>query len=287
MTMNDQAESLRQRLKHTRAKTKTISIISGKGGVGKSNIAINFSLELIKNKKKVLLFDLDVGMGNIDILLGLHAKRTIIDMFQGLLPIHEIIETGPNALSFIAGGAGLNHFFTLDQVKQAYFFAQYDSLMGLYDYIIFDIGAGATQDSLSFVLASDECMVVTTPEPTAITDAYGMMKHVIHKQPTMPLHVIMNRSATERDGKKAFERLKQVSSQFLNINIEMLGILPDDLNVSKAVRKQEPFVLLNEKTAISKAMKQLTVNYLSGSSDSNKQSTDSFIQKLKQLLAER
>ena len=289
MTMNDQAEGLRRlwNRPENKKRSKTISIISGKGGVGKSNIALNFSLELIKNKKKVLLFDLDVGMGNIDILLGLHAKKTVIDMFQDHLSIHEIIERGPRELSYIAGGSGLNHFFTMNQEKQNYFYEQYHSVMEMYDYIIFDIGAGATKDSLSFVLASDECIVVTTPEPTSITDAYGMIKHVIHHQPDMPIYVIMNRSITLKEGKQSLERLNQVISQFLHIDIDMLGVLPDDSGVSKAVRKQVPFVLLNEKTAISMAVKQVTVNYLSGSKNRNQFRYTSFVQKLKQLLAER
>ncbi|MBM7598576.1 flagellar biosynthesis protein FlhG [Virgibacillus halotolerans] len=287
--MNDQAANLRRHFDKTAKsnRTKTISIISGKGGVGKSNIALNFSLELIKNDKKVLLFDLDVGMGNIDILLGLHAKRTIIDMFQEQISIHDIIETGPNGLSYIAGGSGLNHFFTMNSREQAYFFEQYYSLMKLYDYIIFDIGAGATADSLFFVLASNECIVVTTPEPTSITDAYGMIKHVLHEQPDMPIRVIMNRSISQMDGTKSLERLQQVVFRFLQIEIEMMGIIPDDANVSHAVRRQVPFVLLNDKTAVSKAMKQLTINYLSGANSGNKITPVSFVQRLKQLLTAR
>lgn len=289
MVMHDQAASLRRRLemsKHPK-QAKTISIISGKGGVGKSNIAINFSLELIRSKKKVLLFDLDVGMGNVDILLGSHARKTIIDMFAEHLSIHDIIESGPNTLSYIAGGSGLNSFFMMDHHKQGFFFEQYKELVQLYDYIIFDIGAGATEDSLFFILASDECIVVTTPEPTSITDAYGMIKHVVHHQSNMPIYVIMNRALSQKDGIKSLERFKLVITQFLQVDVQMMGILPDDPSVSKAVRKQVPYVLLNERSAISKAMKQLTANYLSKLDDVNNLRPASFVQKLKQLMTER
>lgn len=287
--MSDQAESLRQQLiiAENPKQAKTLSIVSGKGGVGKSNTALNFSIELIKKRKKVLLFDLDVGMGNIDILCGLHAKKTIIDMFTEHLSIYDIIEPGPAGLSYIAGGSGLSGFFMMDQEKQQYFFEQYKALVQMYDYIIFDMGAGVTRDSLFFILASDECIVITTPEPTSITDAYGMIKHVIHNQPNMPIYVIMNRSFNHKDGLDSLERFKQVVTKFLRINIQLLGILPDDPTVSKAVRRQMPYVMFSEKAAVSIALRQLTLNYLNETSNRNEIKSFSFIQKLKQLLTEK
>src|SRR5699024_5160337 len=151
---HDQASNLRRKVLNSGTYTnkasnaKTISIVSGKGGVGKSNIAINFSLELLARNKKVIIFDLDVGMGNIDILLGLQAEQTIVDMIEEQLPIDEIIEEGPNKLAYIAGGSGLTNFFTMDEKKMAYFFEQYERLVATYDYIIFDLGAGATNESI-------------------------------------------------------------------------------------------------------------------------------------------
>ncbi|UJL47955.1 MinD/ParA family protein [Virgibacillus sp. NKC19-16] len=282
--MYDQASSLRRQVHSKEA--KTLAIISGKGGVGKSNIALNFSLELIRQQKKVLLFDLDVGMGNIDILLGLHAEKTIIDMFNEKLSIHEIIEKGPGGLAYIAGGSGLSDFFTMNQGNRDYFFVQYQELTEFYDYILFDMGAGATKDSIFFILASDECMVITTPEPTSITDAYSMVKHVASSQPDIPIYVVMNRSTTS-DGKISLERFKNVVDHFLHIDIKMLGIIPEDKTVFTAVRRQIPYVLLNEQSTISKATKQLVRNYTTNTSGVNKIESTSFVQKLKQLLAGR
>lgn len=287
MRDQDQAEILRRRLKPASnpRQAKTLSIISGKGGVGKSNVALNFSLGLIKNKYKVLIIDLDVGMGNINILLGLHAHKTIIDMFNEQLSIHDIIETGPGELAYIAGGSGMSDFFTMNHAKREYFFAQYQELIQMYDYIIFDMGAGATSDSIFFILASDECLVVTTPEPTSITDAYSMVKHVLTNQATMPLYVIMNRASTHKDGMESLKRFKQVVFQFLQIDIQLLGILPEDKIVSTAVRRQIPYVLLNEKSAVSKAMNQLTSNYTNNVKESSESA--SFVQKLKKMITER
>jgi len=287
--MNDQANQLRLKLSNQRHKhhAKTIAVVSGKGGVGKSNFALNFSLELLKNNQKVLLFDLDVGMGNIDVLLGLHAKYTIIDMLSNDISIHDIIEIGPNRLAYISGGSGLNQFFMLSQEKKDYFYEQYHKLLIEYDYIIFDMGAGASNDSLFFILASDECIVITTPEPTSITDAYSMIKYIINKDQHMPINVIMNRCTSERSGQKALDKFQQIVAKFLSIDIRKMGILPDDQTVSKAVMRQTPYVLLNERSAVSKSMKLLTKHYLNDHHELNTLKPFSFIDKLKQFMRER
>ncbi|SDQ60229.1 MinD/ParA family protein [Virgibacillus salinus] len=287
--MHDQAASLRRQLEISKdpRQARTIAVVSGKGGVGKSNVALNFSLELLNQDKKVLLLDLDVGMGNIDILLGLHSEKTIVDMFTGHLSVHDIIETGPRGLAYVAAGSGLTDLFMMDQEKRDYFYQQYDELVKMYDYIIFDMGAGATNDSLSLILASDECVVVTTPEPTSITDAYGMIKHILNKQRNMPISVIMNRSASVKSGYQALDRFQRVVTQFLDVEIQKLGILPDDKIVSTAVIRQIPYVLLNEKAAVSKAIKEIVNNYTSYGTEYQQQKSTSFVTKLKQFMMER
>lgn len=282
----DQAEGLRRRLdnKKTPKQAKTISVISGKGGVGKSNFALNFSLQLIKNQKKVLIIDLDIGMGNIDILMGVRAEKTIINLFEDHLSIHEIIETGPEGLSYIAAGSGLNHFFNMHETDRSYFYEQYMELVEMYDYIIFDMGAGVTEDGLFFILASDECIVITTPEPTSITDAYGMIKHVINKQSRMPIYVIMNRSFGSWEGLKSLQRFNDVVSTFLHVQSRSMGIIPDDKTVTQAVIKQIPYVLFNHKSKASKAIREITINYLKDTKEINGQSSTRFIEKLKQLI---
>ena len=288
--MNDQAANLRRKLSRSGQdySAKTVSIVSGKGGVGKSNFAINFSLELIALNKKVILFDLDVGMGNIDILLGLHARNTVVDMLKEQLSIFSIIEKGPNDLAYIAGGSGLTDFFKMDKVQMDYFLTEYDQLTEQYDYIIFDLGAGASEESIFFNLASDECIVITTPEPTSITDAYSMIKHIINKERYMPIYTVMNRSPSRRVGLNTLNRLDEVIKQFLHIDIVKLGILPDDQIVTQAVMKQTPYILLNERAPISRAMKQLARQYIHIETDEEEGIKPvSFIQKLKKLIIER
>lgn len=283
--MYDQAEKLRNLIINHDKHAKTIAVVSGKGGVGKSNTALNFALTLQQKGKRVLLFDLDVGMGNIDILIGNESKHSIVDLFNDFLPIHDIIELGPDDLPYVAGGSSLNELLYLDQNKLDYFYEQYETLVSRFDYIMFDLGAGVTESSMSFVLASDECFVVTTPEPTAITDAYSMIKHIILKQQDMPISIIMNRCNSTKEGERTLERFRQVISRFLHVEAEKLGMLPDDKIVSTAVIRQTPYVILNKKAPVSKAINEIVTNYLQDVKEVNEIKPQSFVQRLKHFLA--
>lgn len=214
--MIDQAAHLRKQFTAENKRAKTIAIVSGKGGVGKSNTALNFSIELTKRGKRVLLFDLDVGMGNINILLGKDSKYSIVHLFKEYRPIRDIIELGPKGLSFIAGGSSLDELLNLDDDKMAFFFEQYEWLVDKYDYILFDLGAGATFSTMSFALAADECFVITTPEPTAITDAYSMIKQIVLKKQDMPVSILMNRCDSTKEGRQTLANFSEVINRFLH-----------------------------------------------------------------------
>ncbi|MHA6251277.1 MinD/ParA family protein [Oceanobacillus sp. CAU 1775] len=284
--MTDQASNLRRKLasKEEVRQAKTISIISGKGGVGKSNIALNFSIELINQQKKVIIFDLDVGMGNINILLGLSPKRTIVDLLEENLQIAEVVEHGPNNLAYVAGGSGLSNFLELTTEKKMHFYNQFEQITKEYDYIIFDMGAGITMDSLFFILASDESIVVTTPEPTSITDAYSMIKQLVNHGYNSEINIILNRAPSHKEGIHALERFQQVVTQFLHIQTRAMGVIPEDQTVTKAVIKQTPYMLLNEKSKVAKAMRVLTESFLETKTDTLNIEDTSFVNKLINLL---
>ncbi|HLS06497.1 MAG TPA: MinD/ParA family protein [Bacillota bacterium] len=286
---HDQAKYLRQSLKQklNDHKGHTIAIVSGKGGVGKSNIAVNFTLELINQQKSVLLIDLDVGMGNIDILLGLSAKYTIIDMIKQRMPIDTIVERGPNNISYIAGGNTLEQLFALSNDDANYFLKQYENIQRYYDYIIFDLGAGASQDSLFFILASDECFVVTTPEPTSITDAYGMIKHILTLDQTIPIYLIMNRMTSKKQGEQTMKRFQNVVKQFLNYEVQALGYLPYDPKVTDAVMKQTPLLMNRKRSSMARGIRQMTHHFLTKKRTDNHNNKLSFIDKFKLLLTKR
>lgn len=287
--MADQAERLRTKMNHAQSnptKCKTIAVVSGKGGVGKSTTTVNFAIELQKRGKRTLLFDFDVGMGNIDILLGKQSKHTIVNLFHDFLPIHDMIELGPKGLSYIAGGSGLNELVELDEDKLNYFFSQYEKLTEEYDYIFFDLGAGVSSDSLMLISAADECFVITTPEPTSIADAYSMIKHIVNRGAAVPIYVIMNRSQSVHEGNKVLNKFSDVVKQFLNYDMIQLGSLPNDPIVVQAVIKQVPYVILKQNANVSKSLKRIVENYLKDNNMTEEQSK-SFIQKLKTLLTVR
>lgn len=285
--MNDQAQQLRRQMNKGTQQAKTIAVISGKGGVGKSNITLNVAIDLVNRGKKVLIFDLDIGMGNIDILLGLQSKHSIVDMFDQHLPIEEVIETTSNGLSYITAGSGLTDLFQMNEEKIHFFLDQFNHVLDRYDFIFFDMGAGATKESLFYILSADECFVVTTPEPTAMMDAYAMIKHVHSRNNDLPFYLIMNRVQTKKDGKIATERLKRVVYQFLKKDMVSLGQLSYDKIVSKAVSKQTPFVISDPKSTITKEIHDLMSDYLTDPDAEPLAQQSGFISKLKKLIKER
>ncbi|GEN55797.1 flagellum site-determining protein YlxH [Halolactibacillus alkaliphilus] len=287
--MNDQAHQLRKQMNDTGKEAKTIAVISGKGGVGKSNITLNFALDLVERGKKVLIFDLDIGMGNIDILLGLQSQYSIVDMFNQHLPIEKVIETTTTGLSYITAGSGLTDLFQMNEEKINFFLMQFNEVLNRYDYIFFDMGAGATKESLFYILSADECFVVTTPEPTAMMDAYAMIKHVYHRNNELPFYLIMNRATSSKEGEIATERLKRVVLQFLNKECVALGQLPLDAVVSKSVTKQQPFIMSEPKSKVAKELHRLIDTYLNETDVDcvNSKQPRSFITKLKKLIRER
>ncbi|MED4989878.1 MinD/ParA family protein [Parageobacillus toebii] len=289
--MRDQAESLRLRLnrRNEQSATKAIAITSGKGGVGKSNVSLNFSIMLSKRGFRVLLLDMDIGMGNIDILLGQLSHATIIDLFYERFSLYELIKNGPENISFIAGGTGLANIFTMDEEKVDFFLTQLQLVSEQYDYLIFDMGAGISEDRLRLLKAVHEIFIVTTPEPTAMTDAYAMMKYVHMQEKNIPFYVIVNRAQTDQEGRDTLRRLKSVAKQFLNKDIIPLGVLPEDRSVYKAVVRQTPFLLFDPASKISRAMYMLTDRYLSARAmdEERVQRSFNFFARLRHFLLER
>ncbi|WP_428908646.1 MinD/ParA family protein [Niallia sp. Krafla_26] len=289
--MEDQAQRLRERLKrnHSNMQTKSIAIISGKGGVGKSNMALNFAISLNKKGHSVLLFDMDIGMGNIDILMGLSSSYSIADFFSESVPLKELICKVPDSIHYISGGTGLTQ---LTQIKKSHFndfFNQFSTLLDDYEYVILDMGAGMDENSLSFILSVDEVIVLTTPEPTSITDAYAAMKYIILKNNQIPFYLLVNRATSEKEGQVVFNRISTVLEHFLDQKIDLLGIVPEDKSIPQAVKRQTPFILFNNRAPASKAIIKITETYCK--QNHLKPEFDlthkSFISKLKRFLYER
>lgn len=285
----DQAASLRRQVDKSRQikRAKTIAVVSGKGGVGKSNFVLNFAIKLGEENKSVLILDLDIGMGNIDILLGLQAKYSIVQMYENNWSFDDIIEKGPRNVSYVAAGSGLTDIFTQEATMLDHFLKQYDEITTEYDYILFDMGAGVTDQSLFYILAADECFLITTPEPTAMMDAYAMIKHIHKNNDGLPLYLIVNRIDSIKEGKLVVKRLQKVAGEFLGKSLNALGLIPFDKMVSKAVIAQVPFTLFDPSMRASRAIKLIAKQYLSKTIDLDQKSPSLFTVKLRRFIDER
>lgn len=262
----DQAESLRNIIKkqEIESETKTarvITVTSGKGGVGKTSLSVNLAIQLRRLGKKVVILDADFGLANIEIMLGIRPQYNLADlMFRGK-NIHDIITDGPQGIGFISGGSGINEManLTRDQVFQL-IQRMYD-LDRQADVIIVDTGAGIGDSVLEFVAASSEVLLVATPEPTSITDAYALLKSLNRNSSYKPektiVKLVANQVRDRQDADELFDKLGMVVNKFLNIDIEYLGAVPYDSNMQKAIIRQEPISVAAPNSAAAKSVERI------------------------------
>ena len=283
--MHDQAEALRMKMLKAQGElAKSIAIVSGKGGVGKSNFSTNFAHSLRLKGKRVIVVDMDIGMGNIHILLGVAPKYSLRDYLLGQQPLDNVINTDEDGLSFISGGSGLESVLDWSEDMFERLLAGFQQLQKEFDFILFDMGAGATQRSIDLIIAVDEVIVISTTEPTSITDAYSMMKFICLKDPDKKFSIVSNRVSKLDDGNDAVTRLQYAMRKFLNKETTILGFLPEDAAVHKAVIAQKPFLLLFPKAAISKRMTAIADEFVKVDQSEVKQKTG-FINKLRGIFS--
>lgn len=269
--MSDQAEQLRERMQQTNRPrpTRLVTVTSGKGGVGKSNFSLNFGLGLIEKGHKTILFDVDLGLANLDVLMGITPKKHLFHLLEPDTSVWDILEQGPGRLEFIAGGSGFTQIMQLEDSKLDRLFAQLQPLHGYADTIIFDTGAGLSKESIRFMLSSDEVILVTTPEPPAITDAYAVIKMLHSRNPDITIRLVINRVTSDREGKMTSDKLAMVAKRFLNMDIHSLGYVSDDPYVSKAVKLQRPFLLTYPESQASRSIRRLVGHYLQSSTEAH------------------
>lgn len=285
--MNDQAEALRH-LVNTASPdatktTRIITITSGKGGVGKSNFSLNFAMALQKRGYSVLVFDADISFANIDVLLGTPAQYNLIHLLKGEKSIWDIIQTGPNGLQFIAGGSGFKDLVRLTDQEIEYFAQQIGKLNGHVDFIVFDTGAGLSKETVRFITAADETIVVTTPEPTSITDAYALIKMVKSMGHEVTFRLIVNRVADDREGRQTSENMRQVASKYLGIDLPVLGYIPDDSSVSKAVKRQTPLSVAFPDSAAARGIDRIASSFLLERAAHSARGVSGFLNRIKKL----
>ena len=267
----DQAEQLRKLVKkNTEPKSiaRVITVTSGKGGVGKSSISVNLAIQLSRLGKKVIIFDADFGLANIEIMLGIRPQYNLADlMFRGK-NLQDIITEGPEKIGFISGGSGIQELTSLTREQIIYLTQKLYQLDKLADVIIIDTGAGIADSVLEFGAASSEVVVVATPEPTSITDAYALLKTLNRKSDFSvdgtKISMLANRISNPEEGAELYEKLRVVTEKFLQIPLTYLGAVPQDMNVSKAVIQQKPVTLLYPNTEAAKAIIRIAEKICNG-----------------------
>lgn len=266
----DQAEKLRNIVKAQNDTpercARVITVTSGKGGVGKSSVAINLAMQFRKQGKSVIIFDADFGLANIEVMFGAIPKYNLADMIFRGKGFKDIIVEGPQGIGFISGGSGINGLGNMNREQVQYLVYKLKELETMADIIIIDTGAGISDSVLEFVASSGEVLLVTTPEPTSITDAYALLKSLnarasFDKENTT-IKVITNRVSNYEEGKNLYNKLEVVVSKFLSISLKFLGIIPMDMNMSKAVMQQKPISDAYPNSSGAKAIENIAVALL-------------------------
>ena len=251
----DQAEQLRNIIKASsrpqRPLARVITVTSGKGGVGKSNTAINLAIQFRKMGQRVIILDADFGLANIEIMFGAVPKHNLCDLIYQGKNIKDIITWGPMEVGFISGGSGIAGMSNLSRDYLNYIIQNLAELDEMADTIIVDTGAGISDAVLEFLVASGEILLVTTPEPTSITDSYSLLKalgrHPRYSGETTQIKVIANKVMNEAEAEALYAKLEAVVNRYLKVPISYLGMVPQDIQLARAVMQQTPVSLDNPK----------------------------------------
>lgn len=301
--MRDQADKLRQIVVNMKNKQNSaekptqevsknttahvITVTSGKGGVGKTNISVNLAIALSEMGLRVVILDADLGLANIDVLFGIIPKFTLVDVIQNNKSILEVLADGPSNIKFISGGSGVEELVKLDSSQLEGFIKNISLLDKFADIILIDTGAGLSDNVMSFVMAADEVLLVTTPEPTSITDAYALIKMVANRDKDKVIKLIVNRVESANEAKEITDKLSAVSKRFLDLKIDTLGYVIYDDFVIKAVKMQQPFTLSYPKSQAAKLVREMSQKLVDSKDDHMEMENSGFkgfISKLVKLL---
>jgi flagellar biosynthesis protein FlhG len=256
--MRDQAAKLRAMAQNVPYRTeesqvagpKVIAVTSGKGGVGKTNLVVNLAVLLARMGKKVVIFDADLGLANVEVLLGITPAYTLYDVLYGDKDFNEILTAGPFDLKVVSGGTGLHELANLDYVQREKLVKALNHLQ--VDFVFVDTGAGINKNVLGFVAAAEEVIFIVTPEPTSLTDAYGLIKVLAKYKIYSEVGLVVNRTLSEREANQTAGRIEAVAGRFLQVKVKYLGFICEDRMVGLAVKNQQPFVLMSPNAAASK-----------------------------------
>jgi flagellar biosynthesis protein FlhG len=275
--MKDQAERLREiisSIKDYKSDEKTtgmltnkpgsrvIAITSGKGGVGKTNVTVNLGIKFAQMGLRVVIIDADLGLANVDVVMGKMSKYNLSDVINSNKDILEILEEGHEGVKFVSGGSGVQDLVKLNKTQLVDLLMKLGKLDEEADLILIDTGAGLSENVISFVHAAREVILVTTPEPTSITDAYALIKTITRKDKTKIIKVIVNRADNAAEAFNILDKLNIVTQKFLGVKLQKLGYILNDSCVIKAVKIQQPFVVSFSKSEASRNLNEIALTLM-------------------------
>jgi flagellar biosynthesis protein FlhG len=287
--LRELAEAFRSQAAGTRLRrTRVIAVTSGKGGVGKTNISVNVAHALMAAGKEVLLLDADLGLGNADILLGTVPPYHLGHLLRGERSILDLIHRTQSGLKLIAGGSGVEELANLSGARLQHFLQAIQELDGQADYLLLDTGAGLSATVIEFVLACDQVLVVTTPEPTSLADGYATIKTLAHRRPEIDIKLVVNQAEQFEEATVAAERIVSTARNFLGLMVEHLGTVPRDPYVWQAVRKQQPFIVGYPGAPASRAVTAMVRKLLGANAESLLPAKSSgFFQRVASMFSKR
>ncbi|MGO9313755.1 MAG: MinD/ParA family protein [Syntrophobacteraceae bacterium] len=260
---------------------RVMSVSSGKGGVGKSNVVINLSVAFDRLGLRTLIMDADLGLANIDVLLGLTPKYNMSHVLSGQKRLDEVLVDGPGRVKIMPASSGVQELTRLTDEQKLLFLELLDELETDIDVLLIDTGAGISDTVLYFNLAAHERIIVVTPEPTSLTDAYALIKVLYSKHGERNFRILVNSAANEPNGKSIFAKLSKVADHFLDgLSLDYLGTIPHDISVTKSVMKQRPVLEVFPETPASKAFMRIAETIRNNRPNANQGSIQFFWKRL-------
>ena len=240
----------------------TMAITSGKGGVGKTLVTVNLAIQYARLGLKVLLIDADLGLANIDVVLGLKAKYTIENVLDGRLTLDQVALPGPEGITILPAASGVAELSTLTEEQKLALVDHIDNWNADFDVVLVDTGAGISENVRFFILAVERIMVVATPDPASITDAYALMKVMFTNHRASHFDLVVNQVKGESEAKDVYRTLSRVADKYLNIGLNYAGYIPEDVMLVQAVRQQKPVSMLFAEAPSTKAFQRLAENLM-------------------------
>ena len=262
------------------ANVRVIAITSGKGGVGKTNIAVNLAIALRNRGHRVLVIDADLGMANVDILLGATSRKHLLDLIRTEVSLEDVIVETQHGLQYISGGSGIEKALEYDHAEKVLLQQKLADCAARADIILVDTGAGLGRNVMDFILAADEVLLVTTPEPTSLTDAYAVMKAYSIYASQKNLRLIINRVYEVKESREVAQKLQRAAEKFLHMPVDCLGYVFEDTSVTKAVRRQTPLLNAEPNTAAARCIDALAEALITGNEMHVKRGWKGFLQQI-------